>query len=332
MKETIVNTALESLSKHTGIEGFYTANQKKGLDGEVDMIFQNGKEQFVVEVKREIRNHQLPVIKEKARDTENFLLIAETIFPKIKEELRKLGIGYLDTAGNIFLQTGKHHLWIEGHKNIKAKTEKLNRAFKTAGLKVIYLFLTDDNFLNQPQRTIAEEAGIALGNINYILSGLKELKFLIEKNKKELQLINKNELLQKWMNGFEEKLKPALHIGNFSFAKTVGERNWKQLKLKQHETFWGGEPAGDMITHYLQPEIFTIYTEETRNNLIKNYHFVPEQNGNIRVYKKFWKDHNGFNETVVHPILAYTDLLNTGNSRCIETAKIIYDKHIKQNL
>jgi hypothetical protein len=332
MKEKIANTALENLRKHTGIEGIYTTNQKKGLDGEVDLIFQNGKEQFLVEVKREIRNHQLPLIKEIAGNTENFLLIAETIFPKTKEELRKLGIGYLDTAGNIFLQTGKHHLWIEGHKNIKTNTEKPNRTFKAAGLKVIFLFLTDDNLLNQPQRTIAEEAGIALGNINYILSELKEMKFLIEKNRKELQLIDKNELLQKWMIGFEEKLKPALHIGNFRFAKTDDERNWKQLKLKQQETFWGGEPAGDMITHYLQPEIFTIYTEETRNNLIKNYHLVPEQNGNIRVYKKFWKDHNGFNEAVVHPILAYTDLINTGDSRCIETAKMIYDKHIKQNL
>lgn len=332
MKEKIVNTALENLRKNTGIEGFYTANLKKGLDGEVDLIFQNAKEKLVVEVRREIRNHQLPAIEDIARNTESFILIAETIFPKIKEELRKRGIGYLDTAGNIFLQTDKNHLWIEGHKNLKPNTEKPNRTFKAAGLKVIYLFLTDENMLNQPQRTIAENAGIALGNINYILTGLKEQKFLIEKNKKEFQIINKNELLQKWIIGFEENLKPTLHLGNFRFVKTDDERNWKKLKLKQHQTFWGGEPAGDMITHYLQPEVFTIYTEETRNDLIKNYRLVPELNGNIKVYKKFWKDHKGFNETVVHPILAYTDLLNTGDSRCIETAKMIYDKHLEQNI
>lgn len=330
--EKIVYTALENLRKHTGIEGFYTTNQSKGLDGEVDFVFQTGKELFAVEVRREIRNHQLPLIEDMARENKNFLLIAETIFPKIKEELRKQGIGYLDTAGNIFMQTAKHHLWIEGHKNKKIITEKPNRTFKAAGLKVIYLFLTNEKLLNQPQRTIAEEAGIALGNVNYILNGLKKLKFLIEINKKEFQLINKNELLQKWMTGFEEHLKPTLHIGNFRFLQTEDERNWKQIKLKQHQTFWGGEPAGDLITNYLRPEIFTIYTLETRNNLIKDYRLVPEQNGNIKAYKKFWNDHDGFNETVVHPILAYTDLFNTGNSRCIETAKMIYDKHIKQNL
>jgi hypothetical protein len=332
MEEKIVHTALENLKKHTDIEGIFTTNNRKGLDGEVDMIFRNGKELFLVEVKREVRNHQLQQITDIAQHTENFLLIAETIFPKIKEELRKQGIGYLDTAGNIFLQTAKHHLWIEGNKNQKTATGKVNRAFTATGLKVLYLFLMDANLINQPQRTIAEEAGVALGNINYILNGLKEQKFLIEKKHRDFQLINKNELLQKWVNGFEEKLKPTLHIGNFRFARTDDEKSWKQLQLKPHHTFWGAEPAGGMITNYLMPEIFTLYTEETRNNLIKNYRLVPEQNGNIKVYTKFWKDHDGFNETVVHPILAYTDLLNTGNSRCLETAKIIYDKHIKQNI
>lgn len=332
MEEKIVNTALENLRKHTGIEGFYIANQKKGLDGEVDFIFQTGKELFIVEVKREIRNHQLPLIEDMARKNKNFLLIAETIFPKIKEELRKQGIGYLDTAGNIFLQTAEHHLWIDGQKNKKISTEKPNRAFKAAGLKVIYLFLTDENLLNQPQRTIAEEAGIALGNINYILSGLKELKFLIEKNKKEFQLINKNELLQKWMTRFEEKLKPTLHIGNFRFLKNEDYNHWKNIVLKRNQTYWGGEPAGAIITNYLLPEIFTLYTDETRNNLIKNYRLIPDPNGNIRAYKKFWKGQNTFDETTVHPVLAYTDLVNTGDRRSMETAKKIYDELLSNRL
>lgn len=321
-----MHTALDNLKKHTGIEGTYATTYKKGLDGEVDLIFQNGKELFNVEVKREIRNHQLPVIEDRARHNKNFLLVAETIFPKIKEELRKQGIGYLDTAGNIFLQTTKHHLWIEGHKNKKTNTEKSNRAFKAAGLKVIYLFLTDENLLNKPQRTIAEEAGIALGNINYILNGLKEMEFLIEKNKKEFQLLNKGELLQKWMIGYEEKLKTSLHIGNFRFLKNEDYNHWKNIALKENHTFWGGEPAGAMITNYLLPEIFTFYTDETRNDLIKNYRLIPDPNGNVRGYRKFWKGQNTYNKTTVHPLLAYTDLVNTGDRRSIETAKKIYDE------
>lgn len=331
MKEKIVYTALENLKKHTGIEGTYTTNHNKVLDGEVNFVFQNGNEIFVVEVMQEIRNHQLPIIEEKAKGNKNFMLIAETIFPKIKEELHKRGIAYIDIAGNIYLQTATHYLWIEGNKSEHTKIQKPNRVFKVAGLKLIYLFLINERLLNQPQRIIAEESGIALGNINYILNGLKEQEFLIQKGKKELQIINQNELLQKWINGYEEKLKPTLHMGNFNFAKADDEINWKQLKLKPNQTFWGGEPAADIITQYLQPEEFTIYTDENRNNLIKSYRFIPEQNGKIKVYKKFWQNDVGCNEMLVHPLLTYADLVNTGNNRCIETAKIIYDKYINKN-
>ena len=332
MEEKIVYTALENLRKHTGIEGWYYVNLKDYLDGEVRLLFNNGEERFTIEVKREIRTHQLEQIRQLAVRYKDLLLIADIIFPKIKEELRKMGVGYLDAAGNIFVQTDKNHVWIEGHKIEKTEAIKVNRAFTATGLKAVYLFLIDENMVNQPQRTIANEAGIALGNINYVINGLKEHGFLIEKGRKQFQIINKKQLLERWMEAFEEKLKPTLHIGNFRFTKSNDENNWKEITLKPNETYWGGEPAGKIITNYLVPEIFTLFTDETRNNLIKNYRLVPENTGNIKAYKKFWKGQATFNETVVHPLLAYADLMNTGNSRCMETAKMIYDRYFKENI
>lgn len=332
MEEKIVYTALENLRKHTGIEGWYYVNFKDYLDGEVRLLFNNGEERFTIEVKREIRTHQLEQIRQLAVRYKDLLLIADIIFPKIKEELRKMGVGYLDAAGNIFVQTDKNHVWIEGHKIEKTEAIKVNRAFTATGLKAVYLFLIDENMVNQPQRTIANEAGIALGNINYVINGLKEHGFLIEKGRKQFQIINKKQLLERWMEAFEEKLKPTLHIGNFRFTKSNDENNWKEITLKPNETYWGGEPAGKIITNYLVPEIFTLFTDETRNNLIKNYRLVPENTGNIKAYKKFWKGQATYNETVVHPLLAYADLMNTGNSRCMETAKMIYDRYFKENI
>lgn len=326
MEGIIVHTALENLRKHTGIEGFYSDDQKKGLDGELELIFRNGKERFAVKVKKEVRNHQLEQIKEWANANENFLLIAETIFPKTKEALRKDSIGYLDTAGNIFLQTDRFHWWIDGQKVEKTKAGKINRAFTVTGLKVIYFFLVDDQLLNQPQRIIAEETGVGLGNITYIINGLKEQKFLIQKNRKVFVLINKKELLEKWVIGFEERLKPTLHLGNFRFLKSEEYNEWKNIELKKHRSFWGGEPAGALITNYLMPEILTIYTQETRSSLIKNYRLVPETNGNIRIYQKFWKGEKTYNEAVVHPLLAYADLMNAGDRRSRETAKKLFDE------
>jgi hypothetical protein len=335
MEDRIINTALANLEKNTGITANFTAYQgahDRGLDGEVDLLFKNGTETFAVEVKKEIRNHQLAFIIDLANRYPNLVVIAENIFPKVKEELRNHNIGWLDTAGNVFLNTLQHHLWIEGKKKIKTQAEKVNRAFTPTGIKVLYLFLLDETILNHTYRDIAEQAGVALGNINYIINGLKEQKFLIQENTKRMKLINKNELLQKWMAAYEEKLKPTILVENFRFLKDDHNYTWKTWYLEPNETFWGGEPAGDLMTNYLKPEIFTLYTEETRNALIKKYRLIPDPDGKVKVYKKFWKNLPTFNPTVVHPLLAYTDLINTGDRRCLETAQKIYDELLRNQL
>ena len=65
---------------------------------------------------------------------------------------------------------------------------------------------------------------------------------------------------------------------------------WKDLKLDTTKTVWGGESAGDLLTNYLHPAEFTIYSNESRNELIKNYKLIPDEKGNVKVYQKFWKD------------------------------------------
>ncbi len=325
----VAHIAIENLKANAGIEGFYIEEATNMFDGKLELTLNNKKEKFLAVVKHEIRNYQIEQIIDWAKNNKNFIVIAENIFPKIKAALRNNGVCYLDMAGNIYLHTKENHIWIEGNKKVKP-VEKTNRAFTATGLKAIYLFLTEKEFLNQSQRKIAEKAGIALGNINIILKGLKEHGFLIEKVKKEFQLINKKELLEKWAIAFDEKLKPGLYIGNFRYAKADEEKNWNQIPFKPKQTFWGGEAAGAIITQYLMPEIFTVYTDETINNLIKDYRLVPDPAGPIKVYAKFWKNGITYNDNAVHPLLAYTDLINSGNSRCIETAKIILEKNINE--
>jgi hypothetical protein len=326
MQEQIIQKALENLRMHTDIEGVFVPKPKGDLDGEIDLDFRTGKERFVVEVKREIRNHQLEQLKFWAKTNRQLMLVAETIFPKVKAALREEGIAYLDVAGNIFLRTGKHHLWIDGQKAKKTARASVNRAFTAAGLKLIYCLLIDPALANEPQRIMAAKTGLALGNINIIISGLKALKFLVPKNEDTLVLTNKKQLVEKWMIGYEEKLKPKLYMGNFRFLKQDEHSNWKKLPLKKQETFWGAEPAGALMTNYLLPGVFTLYTAETQSNLIKNYQLVPDPKGNIEVYKKYWQVGATFNDTIVHPLLAYADLMNTGDRRNIATAQKIYDE------
>jgi hypothetical protein len=133
------------------------------------------------------------------------------------------------------------------------------------------------------------------------------------------------------MVAYEERLKPALKTGTFRFLKEEDFTNWKKLPTRKGKTFLGGEPAGDLFTNFLRPVELTLYTTETRNELIKNYRLVPDEKGNVKVYKKFWQQ-DEVKDNVVPPLLIYADLVNTNDRRCMETAPKIYDEFLQNKL
>ena len=332
MKELeIINKALDNLAKNVEITGDWKENAPKDLDGEIDFLINNQHCKLYVEVKKELRNHQLQQIQALALKHKNhFIIVAEKIFPKIKEELRQNEIPYLEANGNIWLKQGKTFLWIDTNKDFNAEKEKINRAFTKTGLKVIFHFLLNDDNVNQTYRDLAIITGVGLGNINYVINGLKETGHLLKLNKTKYKLINKKALIEKWMMAYEERLKPTLFMGKFKFMKPEDFVNWKEMQFKNKNTIWGGEPAGDILTNYLKPAELTIYTEETRAELIKNYRLIPDPTGNIKVYKKFWNENERGN--AAPPLLAYADLMNTGDQRNIETANKIYDNVLQNKL
>jgi hypothetical protein len=58
---------------------------------------------------------------------------------------------------------------------------------------------------------------------------------------------------------------------------------------------------------------------------------VPDDKGNVKVFKKFWH-YDEVADNVVPPLLAYTDLMNTADRRCIETAEKIYNEFLQDRL
>ena len=52
------------------------------------------------------------------------------------------------------------------------------------------------------------------------------------------------------------------------------------------------------------------------------------KHSDVKIFKKFWENED-VNNNVVHPLLAYTDLINKGDRRCTETAQKIYDEYLQ---
>jgi hypothetical protein len=324
--QDIIQEAVEQLYKTTGIQ----ANWHPGpphlnaqLDGELDLTVNGRPLQFLLEVKNELRQYQLPDIERIAEQHQPLLLLVYRLFPAIKEKLRALNIAYLDGAGNIFINRPDTHIWIDGQKlQPHQQKPQTNRAFTRKGLETVFHLLLKPQDINAPYRQLAAKTGTALGNINNVMAGLQEAGFIINITEREKMLNNKKELLNRWITGYQQILKPALFIGNYIFYRND---TWRMVQ-PMGDTVWGGEAAAEIITDYLKAEKLTIYTNEAKAQLIRNWRLVPDENGPLAIYQKFWNDQN---QQIAPPLLVYVDLLLTNDPRCIETAQQIYNQYLK---
>lgn len=255
-------------------------------------------------------------------------LVAETIFPTLKERLREKKIGYLDAAGNIYLDVADNFIWIDGQKTTEKKKAITNRAFTKTGLKMVFYLLLNEQAINMPYRKLAETTGVALGNVKNIMEGLKDAGFILPINDTTVKLQNKEALLDRWLTGFRETLRPALHLGTYRFWDKKRLGNWQALPLEPTETKWGGEPAGELLTNHLVPAHLTVYTNQ-KNALIPKWTLIPDEDGNVHFYEKFWKDEGQDKEQYAPPLLVYADLMLTNDPRCQETAAMIYNNYLK---
>lgn len=325
--QEVLYRALENIPNEIGTHIAWDKNALADREGRIRLTLKNQEIAFNIELKKELREHQLPILEATARKKQPFILIAHYLRPKIKTELRKRNIAYLEKNGNIYINYKNVFILIDANKPIDLAKETGNRAFTKTGLKVVYLYLTDEDWLNEPQRKIAKNTGTGLGNISNVNHGLQKEKFLIKVNRTQKQLNNKQGLLDVWMKAYAITLQPALKIGQFRFVDKNHFIHYRKIKLDEN-TWWGGEPAADILTDYLRPGELTLYTTNTRTDLMKRYKLIPDAHGDVYAFHAFWNTMEQQDKDIVHPLLVYVDLMNTGDNRCYETAQMIWKKHL----
>lgn len=327
IKEQIIYKAFQILEEKIDLKGQWFAILKdKMIDGKLELKNTVNRKTFPAIVKKEIKTTHLVGFSEIKQAYPDVIVIAETIFPKIREQLRKMGINYIDIYGNCYIAKNEWVYLVEGFKTDTPVAPRKDSAFTKTSLLLIFHFLNDERYLDVTYRQMAEDYGTALGNINKIINSLKDQGYLLKLNRKDLKLTKRKELLDEWIQAYEQKLKPSLFIGKFRQLNGA-DKDWEKIPINNVETQWGGEPAGNLLTGYLKPGRLMLYTLEEKQQLIRKYRLVPDENGRLDVYRKFWK----FNIAVdtVPPLLVYADLINSGDPRNIETAKMLYHGQLK---
>ena len=112
---------------------------------------------------------------------------------------------------------------------------------------------------------------------------------------------------------------------------------WQARLIDNEAYFWSGEPAAALLTAHLHPTNFNLYTSTTRNEAMRYLRLIPDLNGNVVLYEKFWTNTDQTLESerpksVAPPLLVYADLIRSQDARNIEIAKMIHEKYLAPNL
>lgn len=327
-----IDHMLRTLADHLNLNLTWKTTRSNNYSWDNIISLKIGKNQVKIplETKQELRNIHLTQLQDLKEGNADYLLIANIIAQPLRQKLRELKINFVDGSGNASINIGDIHIQIDGLKGNRMN-ENI-RTFRPSHLKLIWFLMQKPESLNKPYREIARETDVSLDTISKTLNTLEKQNFIIGLNANQIRMTNKKVLLEKWLMGFEDTLKPKLKIGTYRFVDHKMNDEWQNISFDNNKILWGGEPAAAKLTNYLIPEIFTIYTNLSETELLKQYRMVPDKNGDIEVYQLFFKPEIFAIKDLVPPLLIYADLQVSGEERNKETAQMIYEEYIANTI
>jgi len=259
------------------------------------------------------------------------LLVTRYVTPDLARQCKTLGLQFMDTAGNAYINEPGMFIQITGQRPEVDPWEEAAtfKGFTPTGLKILYAFTCKPELLNAPFREIAKAADVGLGTVAEIVADLRKQGFMVATEERKRRLFNIQQLQQTWVETFPIRLRRKLQGKRFTAPDPEW---WKDARPREQGAYWGSEVAAAKLTGYLIPQTCTLYTHEDPKALILRYRLRPDPTGTVEVLKAFWDpalpQGPAPHEDVVHPMLVEADLKAIDDPRTNETARLIHDKFL----
>ncbi|MCY4421224.1 MAG: type IV toxin-antitoxin system AbiEi family antitoxin [Gammaproteobacteria bacterium] len=342
----ILEAAIEALHREAGLCLEVVGYEVKKGDKYIDAIIQmpGGGTKLIAEIKKWAAQANLGAIIHQIRNLAEpgrGLFVADYINPNRGEQLKAADIQFLDTTGNAYINQPPVFIYTKGNKPQQAvaarESTKTGKAFQPTGMKVVFAFLRDRELINAPYREIADQAAVALGTVGWVIRDLIARGFLLEGiNKKQRVLADFDQLLDQWAEAYPYKLKEKYRIGTFT---TDNPDWWKTIDPENFDVLWGGEIAAAKYTHYLKPVHGEVYVHKINLKYflqaarLRKAETHERYDVRVDLIEPFWKETKNEGGTkqagLVHPLIAYADLIETGDTRNLDTANRLREKYLR---
>ncbi|MFM0291429.1 type IV toxin-antitoxin system AbiEi family antitoxin [Paraburkholderia megapolitana] len=266
-------------------------------------------------------------------DDRPLMFVTQHVTPRLADELITKRIPFLDTAGNVFLQTPEATIMIVGRgKPTLQRLDQTSRSTTPKGMRVTFALLTLPGLVGEPYRTIADLSGVALNTVNLAMDDLMDRGLVVVKGKTRV-IVDHRRLVDDWVSLFPTRLRPKLSPRRFT-SWTKDKDWWRNPEALDPQARLGGEVAADILTRKIKPATVTVYAPGgLAPKMMSKAMLRPDERGDVEVLEAFWpveaEDRWDLPDRgVVHPLLVYADLIMSGDDRNREVAQAIYASYV----
>lgn len=285
---------------------------------------------FLLEVKSGTwRPDALARIRNLAHCSKDPVVVAAGWIPsKLAKVLREeMGLNYLDTAGNAYLDFPALQVFRETDRPPTVETVRKRPpggAFNASAVQVGLQLLLDPDLVGTNLRAIAAKAGVSAPSAKFALDAFKAGGYLVEFGKKVRRLVERDAFVRKWAESYNLNYRPKYAIGRYAGGS-------EKMVLEGFEACWGGEPAADRLTRNLKPAGMVVYFHTGKSGaFVAKNRLRPDPLGDVELVKACWDMRQQEPQMTAPAFVVFADLLDTRDPRCIEVAEQIFETILKK--
>lgn len=273
---------------------------------------------------------------------QDWILLANHVGPKLSRYLREHRINFVDASGNCHLSIDEGHVaYIEGRKRSTPAWE--SQGTGRAGTRIQFALLARPELVTRPVREIASASGASKTAASSVLNRL-EREGVIGPTGRDRILLRPDALLQRWLTGYVDRLRPRLVLGRYE-ARTEDPDELDrflgaQLSTHGEDRFvegsktirwaWGGAAAEHRLLHYYRGTATVIHFDAPPSTAAKRLGLAPAREGSITFLGVPGPlAFQGTQPNVVHPLLIYSELLATGEERARDAASRVRERYLQ---
>lgn len=281
---------------------------------------------FFIEAKRSWHPKTLDNPKRaSSKDGKPIVLVAASIQKNLAQQLREKHLNYLDTAGNAYLDIPGVYVFQETQSppliDLDPK-RRIGETFSPSAVKIGLQLLLEPSLVSTALRYLADRSDVALGSAKKAMDAFMEDGFVLDAGKKGKLLVNRELFFEKWVEAYNQRLRPKKALGKYSTPM-------ESLELEGCDVCWGGDQAAFALTQNLSSIEKVLYLYgNTRALQVKN-RLRPDPEGEITLLEATWLQEQESLAGIAPVFIVYADLIHTRDPRCREVARVLFEQKIK---